>query len=372
MIGVAGATGSVGRLVVAELVRLGAGPLRLGGRRSEELRRIAAPLADAEQVSLELNDPESTARFCCGVDVVVNCAGPSYVILDRLALAAREAHASYVDVSGDEPVYERLQREAPTAFTAVLSAGLLPGLSGLVPRWMAQGLDGVESLTTYIGGLERSSPSSATDMILSMESDHGSSYGLPLAGWRAGRVVPRLLRPIKEMEIPFVPDLVSAYPFFSGESERLASSLRLEKHDFWNVFVGERLITAFSSLRGRDLSGAALDRAVADMTEAARLDLLGREPYYALIFCMEGTKEGGSLSRTTAIRTSDAYRLIASVAALSACAVNEGRIGPGIGFAAEVLEPDWAIERIRRSPAREHREVFFPDIAKDPNAASAI
>ena len=257
MIGVAGATGSVGRLVVAELVRLGAGPLRLGGRRSEELRRIAAPLADAEQVSLELNDPESTARFCCGVDVVVNCAGPSYVILDRLALAAREAHASYVDVSGDEPVYERLQREAPTAFTAVLSAGMLPGLSGLVPRWMAQGLDGVESLTTYIGGLERSSPSSATDMILSMESDHGSSYGLPLAGWRAGRVVPRLLRPIKEMEIPFVPDLVSAYPFFSGESERLASSLRLEKHDFWNVFVGERLITAFSSLRGRDLSGAA-------------------------------------------------------------------------------------------------------------------
>jgi saccharopine dehydrogenase len=108
------------------------------------------------------------------------------------------------------------------------------------------------------------------------------------------------------------------------------------------------------------------------MTEAARLDLLGREPYYALIFCMEGTKEGGSLSRTTAIRTSDAYRLIASVAALSACAVNEGRIGPGIGFAAEVLEPDWAIERIRRSPAIDAFEVVDRERDDDPMDEGAI
>ncbi|WP_129663555.1 saccharopine dehydrogenase NADP-binding domain-containing protein [Phytoactinopolyspora endophytica] len=350
MIAVAGATGSVGRWAVTELNRMGLGPLRLGGRRADELEQIAAEIPDAQPFTFDLEDPDSVVRFCAGCAVVLNCAGPSYLILDKLARAAIAAGAAYVDVSGDEPVHRRLT-SADFAGTAVLSAGMLPGLSSLVPRWMATEMDKVDSLSTYIGGLERCSPSSATDMILSMHTDDGDGYGHALAGWRHGRLEEKVLGPAKDVEVPFFPDRVSVHPFFSGESARLATAIGVDSMDFWNVFVGDRLVTSFTRMRGRPVAGEEMERAVAELTRAAELDLFGREPYYALVFRMTGVVDGHSVVRTAAMRTADAYRLIATVGALVVHAVVEGNVGRGVSYAADVLDPGWVVAAVRRSPA---------------------
>lgn len=349
MIAVAGATGSVGRWAVAELTRMGLGPLRLGGRRAVTLAPVAARTAGAEPFPFDLDDPVGTARFCEGCTVVLNCAGPSYLVLDTLARAALAADAGYVDVSGDEPVHRLLGGTDGTG-TAVLSAGMLPGLSALLPRWMAAELDTVDSLSCYVGGLERCSPASATDMILSMHTGDGEDYGHALAGWRHGRVEQRVLRPGKDVEVPFLPDRVSTYPFFGGESARLADRIGATTMDFWNVFVGDRLVHAFTRLRARPPAREDLDAAVAELTRAAELDLSGRRPYYALVFEMTGEVDGDQVVRTAALRTADAYALIASVSTLAVRAVVEGRLGAGIHYAAEVLDPGWTVAELRRSP----------------------
>lgn len=349
MISIAGANGSVGRLVVAELARMEVGRIRLGGRRQEALLEVAKAAPSAEIFPFDLKDQEKTRQFCSGSDVVVNCAGPSSVLLDHLARAASAVEVPYVDVSGDEPVYQRLLSEkAPP--TALLSAGVLPGLSSLVPRWMARSFKQTESLSTHVGGLERCSTSSTIDMIQSMDGK-SESYGEPLAGWRCGRKVSKLLHPIKDMEIPFVPDRVDAYPFFSSESERLASDLGLDCYDFWNIFAGERLINTFIHYLGENFSEERLSQAVDDLSQAAALDLLGHKPYYTLVFQMSGLADDGPLVRTTAIQTGDAYHLIATMTALSALAVIEGKSTVGVGFASEMMDLDWAITMLRRSPA---------------------
>lgn len=361
MIGVAGATGSVGRWAVRELSRMGVGPLRLGGRQARTLAEVATKVAGAEVHPFDLEDAQGTARFCAGCTVVLNCAGPSYLILDTLARAAAASGAAYVNVSGDEPVHRRLcvSGGAGTAVlsTAVLSAGMLPGLSALLPRWMAGGLDGVDWLSCYVGGLERCSPSSATDMILSMQTGDGEDYGQALAGWRHGRVEPRVLRPAKDVDVPFFPDPVSTHPFLSGESARLGASLGAGSLDFWNVFVGDRLVNAFTRMRTRPPQGEGLTSAVQELTRAAELDLFGRKPYYALVFEMGGELDGSAVVRTAALRTGDAYALIAAVAALAVRAVVEGRVEPGMHYAAEVLDPEWSIQQLRHSTAVDVLEV---------------
>lgn len=360
MIGVAGVTGTVGGAAVQVLADLGVGPLRLGGRRPGELERVASALPDAHPHHLDLDDPDSMSRFCSGCRAVLNCAGPSYQILDALARAALRAGADYVDVSGDEPVYERLHRLGPqSGRRAVVSAGMLPGLSGLVPRWLAAGFDRVESLSTYIGGLERCSPASAADMILSMRGEVGDVYGQPLAGWRNGRVAPKALRPAADVELPFFPDRVTLQPFFSGESERLAAAIGASAMDFWNVFVGDRLLNAFTGMRSRPpRDGEELDRAVGQLTRAADLDMFGREPYYTLLFRMSGEAAGHPASRTAVLRTGAAYRLIATVAALTLQAVVGGRVPPGVHYAADVLDPDPVIGGVRGSGALAAFEVI--------------
>lgn len=118
-IGVLGATGVVGGAVVEMLRESGLDDLRLGARRAVAGGRVH--VVDAQ-------DPDSLAQFCAGVSVVVNCAGPSYVLLDTVARAAHRACADYVDVS-DGPAYHLLHGDDRGERTSVLSAGMLPGLS---------------------------------------------------------------------------------------------------------------------------------------------------------------------------------------------------------------------------------------------------
>ncbi|ECX6013344.1 Saccharopine dehydrogenase, partial [Salmonella enterica subsp. enterica serovar Rubislaw] len=107
------------------------------------LRQLAMRL-DAEARPVDLWQEEALREFFRGCVAVVNCAGPSYQVLDRVARAAASAHAHYVDVSGDGPAWHLLQGQpaGDKHWTAVLSAGMLPGLANLVPGWMSQSAGG--------------------------------------------------------------------------------------------------------------------------------------------------------------------------------------------------------------------------------------
>src|SRR5713101_3338745 len=141
LISILGAYGVVGRSAARLLHRWGVGRLRLGGRHVELARRLAdedlGGEADAQEV--DAYQSEQVRDFCAGCRVVVNCAGPSFRILDRVAVAAFGAGADYVDPGGDAPVYGRLIADEWTRAgrTALLTAGMMPGLSGLLPRWLA-------------------------------------------------------------------------------------------------------------------------------------------------------------------------------------------------------------------------------------------
>src|SRR5207302_8403929 len=81
-------------------------------------------------------DPRSLADFCEGCRVVVNCAGPSSVIGDRVARAAFAAGADYVDVAGERALHAQAVG-LPAGRTALPGAGMMPGLSELLPRVLA-------------------------------------------------------------------------------------------------------------------------------------------------------------------------------------------------------------------------------------------
>src|SRR5437762_12354893 len=149
MIGILGAGGEVGR-ATARLLD-GRAELRLGGRR----------------------DHESLDRFCAGCDVVVNCtAAPAR---ELVAAAAMGAGAHYVDPAGDGLLLDRMAGvcRAHPGRTALLAAGASPGLTGLLPRWLAgQGFDRPLALTGYACAMDRFSPGSAADFLASLGRDH--------------------------------------------------------------------------------------------------------------------------------------------------------------------------------------------------------
>ncbi|GAA2625670.1 saccharopine dehydrogenase NADP-binding domain-containing protein [Actinomadura fulvescens] len=336
MIGVLGGAGTVGR-VVAD--RLGAHTLRVGGR---ALDRAAAACTtpDSTPMRVDLHDPHSLAEFCSGCEVVVNCAGPSYQVLDLVARAALTAGAHYVDAAGDLVALDALG-DPPGHRAAVFSAGLMPGLSGLLPRLLATGP--LARLDIYVGGAARIGELSAVDALLT----RGPRFGLALAAWRDGEIVPGALKPLRSVSLPGFRGQVHAWPFLSAETSRLAAELDIGELRNHTVYVTESVPRALAAAWADD---GPLERHVPEVVAAAEADLAATGPYYTMLFQAVPRDPVPGVPRRLILRTPDSYALSGVVAALTAIDVLDGRIKPGAHLAAEVLDPSAVLDRLRSDP----------------------
>ncbi|AXL92828.1 epimerase [Streptomyces sp. CB09001] len=355
LIGVLGASGAVGRAAVRELRALGHRGLRLGGRTASTLRAVAdeEPAGHDETVWADADAPDGLRAFTEGCDIVLNCVGPTYRLRATVASAALAAAAHCVDVAGDDPAAEDLREAGDPARdgrTVVLSAGALPGLSGLLPRWLAgQGLDAASALTAHCGGLETCSPTVAHDLMLSLTSGgaDGAAYGEPLAAVRGGRRVPRALRTAEDTQHRSFPGQVALQPYLSQESERLATVLGLDRLDWYNVHPGPAVRALLNVLPGRLAAGDDPAELAGRLILAADLDLAGRKPWYVMDFELSGTASGRPATAGLTLRAASSYRLTAAVGALAVDAVLRAGVPAGVHFACDVLDPDTVVRYLR-------------------------
>ncbi|WP_327373301.1 saccharopine dehydrogenase NADP-binding domain-containing protein [Streptomyces sp. NBC_01216] len=355
LIGVLGGYGAVGGAAARVLADSGF-RLRIGGRDPGAAARCAAALpGSAEGRAVDALDDGALARFAHGCDVLLNCAGPAYLLAGRPRRAAAGAGARYVDVmdgseDGAAPAGER---------TAVLSAGIAPGLSGLLPRLLTEWRPGTAGRATRIvpgaarftglyvslGAFTRTG---ATDYLLSM--DRG--YGTPRAQWRDGRVVPGALRGAEEHTVAGVPHPVTAHPYLTRELVAQARALGLAEARWYNAFDGRHLLDALNRSRACGDRAGSLDAQAEAVVRASTLDALGRTPYHVLWGVLESLEPAGSarapVRRTVLIRGDDGSAMTGVVGAVAAREVAFGRIGAGVHRAASVLRAGPVTDALRR------------------------
>lgn len=349
-----GAVGAAALRTVAE--RRPGATVRIGGRHEARAAALLGELGlRGETRPVDVHDGGSLAAFCQDARLVLNCAGPSYQILDRVAWAALAAGAAYVDPGGDEPVFEALHRPGTFTGTAVLTAGMQPGLTGLLPRHLARSMSHPRALTAYVGTMDRLTPAGAADYLLSL----GGSYGEAQAAIRNGIRVERELEPRSGIEPPYAGRRLDAYPYLSFEAEQVAAECGLSDVDWFTVFEGgAHMMSCLSRLQGAMRGESDLTRAAGELTRAAALDLFGKEPFQLMLFEVTGSHEGEPAARGLALRGNDTYVLTGLVAALAALDVLDGRIGPGIHFAATELDSGAVLDTLRACPAVTTLEVL--------------
>ena len=328
-IGVIGGYGSVGRATVAQLRAWGLGPVVAVGRDPAK--------AD---VVVDISEPAALERLCSSLRLVINCTVSSPRSRATVADAAVANGVPYVDPGGDEPVYELLSGTA-RAEPVVLSAGMLPGLTGLLPRRLVAERGGC--LVCYAGGRDRFSPGGAAGYL---EVVHGSA-DRACAVWRHGARVERAGVPPIEGGIPYFPEPASGVPFLSPEMERLARHLDLTELVFYVVFPGARLRATLAAARTDSVDAEAVVR-------ASELDLFGRSQYQRLVFQLRGEP----VMPTMVLSGSGSTELTGATAAMTALAVLDGAVSPGVHFAADVLDPAWAEEKLLTAGAVTGLRVF--------------
>ncbi|WP_171990705.1 saccharopine dehydrogenase NADP-binding domain-containing protein [Streptomyces sp. JHA26] len=343
LIGVLGGYGAVGAAAARVLAAEGEFRLRIGGRDPEAAARCAAALGGAvEAGEADARSEASLDRFAQGCDVVLHCAGPAYELADRPRRAAAAAGADYVDVMdgcgpAPAPAGER---------TAVLSAGLVPGLSGLLPRLLTDGRTppGTARFTGYHVSLGAFTRTGAMDYLLSL--DRG--YGTPRAQWRDGHVVRGALRGAEERLVAGVPHPVTVYPYLTQELVGQARALGLAEARWYNGFDGHHLLDALNRHRSGDDRAGGPEARAADVVRASTLDALGRSPYHVLCGVLERSGPDGATVRRVVVRGTDGSAMTGVVGAVAAREVARGRVPRGVHRAARVLPARGVLDALRR------------------------
>ncbi|MCF1592144.1 NAD(P)H-binding protein [Streptomyces muensis] len=339
-VGVVGAAGAVGRAVLEELLRLGVGPVRAGVRRPPQRPLPAAVELWPDRV--EVGDAQALAAFCAECRVVVNATGPVRATGHLVAAAALAAGADLVDVNDtaeldEAPPYDRLLRWR----TAVIGAGLMPGLAGLLPGVLVA--ERVRrtgpTLTVHVGGLPHFPPAAARDFMDRLARPGGEVTAV----WRGGRRVPGALAVERDARMPHFPGSVTAIPYLTEEAVAVAGRYGFGEVRWYTVFGGEHTRAVLDRYRAGLPPGLSVDDAAAELSRASLTDLAGRTPYQAVTCELEG--------RGLVLTGTDSSALTGTAAAHAALAVLRGELPPGQLHFAQLPDPGRVIRRIADAPA---------------------
>lgn len=333
LVAVLGATGTTGRAAALRLAATGRVRLRLGARTAAAVHELAAALRTdppPEAQTVDVADVASLHRFCAGATVVVQCAGPSLQLTSPVLAAALDAGSHLVDPAGDlDPT--------PVPQSVVLGAGVVPGLSGLLPRLLPPR---PRRLDLYSGGADSLTPAAAADVLLSTPP----RYGLPRAAWREGRVETGALATLPAVSLPGFAGPVHAVPLLTAEAQQLAVDLGAEQVRAYSVFptgaLPQTLAEAWAS--GDPLAY------VEDVIAAADADVA---VYGAGITLLASARYDGSGAQRVLLRCTDSLALTGALTAVAVEDVLAGNVPAGVHRAAEVLDPWTCADRLAADPS---------------------
>ncbi|MEM7674519.1 MAG: saccharopine dehydrogenase NADP-binding domain-containing protein [Myxococcota bacterium] len=359
-----GATGSVGETCAHRLATHAAATgatVRLGGRNRARLEELAAKLSGRVEIQpTDLTSDADLAAFCAGVRVVANCAGPSYAHLDRVARAAWAAEADFVDIGGELAAVEKLKGLQSTPApqldrrTAIFSAGVMPGLSGLLPRLLCQAGE-LRRLDSYVGGAQIFTTMSAVDGLLT----RGDQFGTPSAIASHGEVLTGRLAPLHDVSLPCFPKPVHAWPYLTTEAQELSRAEGIADVRAYNVFVTNRLPEAMADAWAHLGAEAQIDdvwREAEAVVKAADEDKADHGQFYVMLFTARPAKGAVPGPSRLALRATDSYAVSGVVMAEAARQVADG-LPPGVRLAARALDPQRMLQTLQTDPHIESIEI---------------
>ena len=121
---------------------------------------------------LDINNDDELLDFCSECDVVLNCAGPAYILFEKVALASARAGAVYVDVTDALMFNDEIISRVSGKGKFYIAAGYYPGITGVMLKKVIKQFDKINSLIGYSGGSEVYSVLSCLDIIMSGSSPH--------------------------------------------------------------------------------------------------------------------------------------------------------------------------------------------------------
>ena len=286
MIGVLGGFGATGREVMRLLYQAGENSLRAGGRNLQ-------PTPWGQSSFVDVSDAHSLMKFARGCRLIINCSAPSVRLSQQVATLLHSAGIPLVDAGGINCPAQLSHPADKPASSALFAAGALPGLSGILPAWLASKYDEVTSLQCWFGIFDRFTHSGAEDYL----------DGVLRTSATAATPRPRQ----SNITLPFFPRPIQLQPYEDEESRLVQVRTGVKQSGCYLALDGEHLARALDTAR-------TLPRAEAinSVVQASSLDVAGRQPWVNFLIQVDGVSNGHKTTKTLLLKAAGIAQLTAA------------------------------------------------------------
>lgn len=259
-IGVIGAGGRIGRDVCFSLSRIfSESIIVLGGRNFEHVKELELEIPKSEFKFIDYRECDSLRMFMQHVDLVCICSGnanDSSNIIECAILMNKDV-ISLSDLNIFTNIYNKYHNN--TSSRIILGNGIVPGLSGLLPRYLKKFLgDKIDKLEVYYWGQEIFSFSSAKEYIESIIYD--------------SNIENKNNKQIKIHRIKNFSEELISVPVESKEFELVSNLINVDIA-YFNSFINNNLFKELCSIREKILQNYDMDHMAIALCNASKKDV---------------------------------------------------------------------------------------------------
>jgi hypothetical protein len=318
MIGILGAYGTIGIWATRFIKKQSDCKIRIGGRNIDKApQELHEEWPNTEWVKVDASAKESVEKFIDGCKIILDCA--------KLSEAQVSLMDEIAEVKGIPILHLGIvgYRKKESKVALIYGAGSIPGLSGLIPQYLAKQFDSVSALDFYYGGVGAFSYTAAKDYIEGIynESNHSMVY------WKDGNIVP--FEPSANDINAEFNEFVSNYklfPYFDEEATEITNKLQLIEARFQMCLSGKRTLDTLNNARQQYKQNP--EATVESLCLASKLDTFGQRENTFFHCIMEGkmNNENAKFS-LTAFGLPPARMTGTAAAAATLCVLKEKNYG---------------------------------------------
>lgn len=359
-IGILGVSGRVGRAAVKTLLPLREYKLILGSRNQEKTRKVFPELETGVDCRpVDIYNKDLLEDFCRRCDLVVNCAGPSRQILDRVAAAAIEQGAHYVDVSGDERLYKQLMKRnreiKEKKLSVIISAGVYPGLSELFPAYVAEKyFEDLDLLELFFAGQGEFSLNAAYDIVCSIQDN----TGLGMTYCENGEAKKITTAFHSSYLLPRPAGKLDTYPILNQEFKQLANRYNIKSAYFYNTYPNKSVLNKFVMIKALEQYKTEEQKRTSARILAEQYGGEKKETKDFTMFHLsaKGSKNGKPMQLDANVLFQNDWNTLSGIIAANvARLIIEGQRDPGCFFAAEGVN---AANLMKALPGQDRTYIF--------------
>lgn len=288
------------------------------------------------QFCVDVDDVNSLKSFCSMCDLVINCAGPSYLIKDKVAKVAALSQTPYIDAFGCGKTIELCKLNKGMNIVGV---GFIPGISGMIIKELAIKGSEKDLYELYHGGEEIGGKAALMDIVKS-SLDHYVKPGYSLEN---GELIKHNNFDVHEYEEDFERPIIKKQ-CFTEEDMQLTDTFGIKNLNDMQVYSDHFSVNMIEKLCLKELEGHNADLAYDKAIEMQKDHMKSRKNW----FCIKAVRKNEEGSETIVIKGNNSSFLTGITLGICARKILEMQYKIGTKWLFEIMDYDYLSRELQR------------------------